>query len=598
MHSKSYSYFEYITLIEELLAKGKTTGTNHSVDYIEYTRLNLKRMQRHEKQDQLSEELQNLIKQIQKPQRWILLTEAWCGDAAQIVPFISKVAELSPRIKLELRLRDENMDLMDQFLTDGVSRSIPKLIIYEASEDDVPPGTSRDTVLATWGPRPASLQAHYKKWRQEGVDYNVIAERLHLWYAKNKNQEMDREFCEMLRRIQRRQGFYDHLALTSDHPIGLEISHAEGCYLYTSDGRTFLDLISGIAVSSLGHRHPAVVEALQNQLDKHLHVMVYGEFIQRPQVDLVTLLASQLPSGLSRTYLVNSGTEANEAALKLAKKFTKRTKFVAFRNSYHGDTHGSLSVTGRDIYRDPYLPLLPDIAFADFNGEDVFDHIDSRTAAVILEPIQGEGGVIPAGKEWLARVREACDKAGALLIFDEIQTGFYRTGSLFAFQAVGVQPDILTLAKAMSGGMPMGAIVSSNEIMSVFRNDPPLNHVTTFGGHPLSAAAAHATLKTLLEEDFASKVAQIAEISCHMLRGPGIVEVRGRGAMLGLQLESAQLTQKVVERCFEKEILLGWTLHSNSLIRIAPPLIIEIDTLKQAYQTIVETVNEVVQDGF
>ena len=592
MKTRGYRYAEYIELIEQLLSEQKTTGTNHSPDYIEYTRLNLKRMQRHEKQDQPSDELLYIISGLKEPQKWVLLTEAWCGDAAQIVPFISKIAELGPNVDLELRLRDENLDLMDQFLTDGVSRSIPKLILYRASDG---------AVLGSWGPRPASLQALYKAWNKEGRTYEEIAEDLHRWYAKDKNQEMDREFCELLRPFAHSsdlsQGFYNHLALTSDHPIGLEISHAEGCYLHTTDGRAFLDLISGIAVSSLGHRHPAVIEAIQKQLDKHLHVMVYGEFIQRPQVEFVTLLASQLPSELSRTYLVNSGTEANEAALKLAKKATKRTRFVAFRNSYHGDTHGSLSVTGRDVYRDPYLPLLPDVEFADFNGEDVFEKIDRHTAAVIMEPIQGEGGVIPAGKEWLARVRNACDNVGALLIFDEIQTGFYRTGSLFAFQALGVQPDILTLAKAMSGGMPMGAIVSSDEIMAEFRHDPPLNHVTTFGGHPLSAAAAHATLKTLLEGDFSTKVADIAEISCHMLRGPGIVEVRGRGAMLGLQLESAELTQKVVERCFEKEILLGWTLHSSSLIRIAPPLVIDLDTLKQAYQTIVDTVKEVYERG-
>lgn len=588
MKSRAYLYSEYISLIEELLSQQKTTGSNHSPEYIEYTRLNLKRMQRHEKQDQPSEELLRLISEIQEPQKWVLLTEAWCGDAAQIVPFISKIAEKSPNIELELRLRDENLELMDQFLTDGVSRSIPKLILYRAADEKV---------LGSWGPRPASLQSLYKTWNQQARPYEEIAEDLHRWYAKNKNQEMDREFCELLRPFSDSsdlsQGFYKHLALTSDHPIGLEISHAEGCYLHTTDGRAFLDLISGIAVSSLGHRHPAVVEAIQAQLDKHLHVMVYGEFIQRPQVEFVTLLASQLPPELSRTYLVNSGTEANEAALKLAKKATGRTKIVAFRNSYHGDTHGSLSVTGRDIYRDPYLPLLPDVEFAEFNGEDVFEKIDSRTAAVIMEPIQGEGGVIPAGKEWIAQIRDACNKVGALLIFDEIQTGFYRTGTLFAFQSLEVQPDILTLAKAMSGGMPMGAIVSSDEIMAEFRHDPPLNHVTTFGGHPLSAASAHATLRTLLEGDVSSKVAEIAEISCHMLRGPGIVEVRGRGAMLGLQLESAELTQKVVERCFEKEILLGWTLHSNSLIRIAPPLVVDLDVLKSAYQTIVETVQEV-----
>ena len=597
MPSKSYTYFEYITLIEELLAKGQTTGSNHSPDYIHYTQLNMKRMARHEKQDQPSETLAKLLSGISQPQRWILLTEAWCGDAAQIVPFIAKMAECNPMIRLELKLRDENLVLMDQFLTDGVSRSIPKLIIYEGSDGEETTGDIRDgNVLATWGPRPASLQALYKEWKEQKVPYEILAEDLHRWYAKDKNREMDREFCDLIQTIQLRKGFYNHLALTSDHPIGLEISHADGCHLYTTDGRVFLDMISGIAVSSLGHRHPAVVEAIQKQLDKHLHVMVYGEFIQRPQVEFVTLLAQQLPPELSRTYLVNSGTEANEAALKLAKKATGRTKFVAFRNSYHGDTHGSLSVTGRDVYRDPFLPLLPNIEFAEFNGEDVFEKIDSSTAGVILEPIQGEGGVIPAGKEWLGRVREVCSKNGALLIFDEIQTGFFRTGTLFAFQSLGVQPDILTLAKAMSGGMPMGAIVSSDEIMSVFRHDPPLNHVTTFGGHPLSAAAAHATLKTLLDSDFAAKVAEIAEISCHMLRGPGIVEVRGRGAMLGLQLESAELTQKVVEQCFEKGILLGWTLHSNSLIRIAPPLVIELEVLKKSYQVLVETVADVLKE--
>ena len=374
--------------------------------------------------------------------------------------------------------------------------------------------------------------------------------------------------------------------------MGLQIDHAEGCYLYTADGRKYLDLISGIAVSSLGHRHPAVVEAIKKQLDRHLHVMVYGEYVQEPQSRFAKLLTDQLPDSLDRVYFVNSGTEANEGALKLAKKHTGRQKLVAFHNSYHGDTHGSLSVTGRNVYRDPYEPLLPDVHFIDFNSKEQLDEIDKDTAAVIMEPIQGEGGVIPAEKEWLKAVRKRCDDTGALLIFDEIQTGFFRTGPLFAFEYYGVVPDILCLAKAMGGGMPMGAFVSSSEIFEAFKYDPPLNHVTTFGGHPVCCAAAHANLETLLSMNAPEKTAEISKLACHMLRGEGITEVRGRGAMLGLQLKDSNLTQKVVEQCFKEGIILGWTLHSNSLIRIAPPLIIDISILEKAFQIILSAVEK------
>jgi acetylornithine/succinyldiaminopimelate/putrescine aminotransferase len=387
-----------------------------------------------------------------------------------------------------------------------------------------------------------------------------------------------------------KESFFKHIAQTSDSPMALEIDRAEGYTLYTTDGRSFTDLISGIAVSSLGHRHPAVINAIREQIDRHLHVMVYGEFIQKPQSEYAELLCSVLPENLNRVYFVNSGTEANEGALKLAKKHTKRTKLLAFKNSYHGDTHGSLSVTGRDVYRDPYLPLLSDVHFLEFNNELDLNRIDNRTAAVIMEPIQGEGGVIPADSEWIKEVRKMCTETGALLIFDEIQTGFFRTGSLFAFEQYGVAPDILCIAKAMAGGMPMGAFVSSDEIFEAFKYDPPLNHVTTFGGHPVSCAAAHATLKTLLEGDFGAKAHRISELACMNLQAPGIVEVRGKGAMLGLQLESAELTQKVVEACFEKGIILGWTLHSNSLIRIAPPLIMDEEHLLHCFETILEAV--------
>ena len=382
------------------------------------------------------------------------------------------------------------------------------------------------------------------------------------------------------------QSFYKHVAQTSNEPMGLEIDRAEGPFIYTTDGEKYIDLISGIAVSSLGHRHPKVMHAIKKQLEKHLHVMVYGEFIQTPQSEFAQLLCDQLPHLLDRVYFVNSRTESVEGALKLAKKFTGRSKFVAFHNSYHGDTHGSLSVTGRNVYRDPYNPLLPNVHFSDFNSDEVLEMIDNETAAVIMEPIQGEGGIIPAKKEWLQNVRKRCNETGALLIFDEIQTGFFRTGSLFAFQYYDVVPDIMCLAKAMAGGMPMGAFVSSSEIFEVFKKDPPLNHVTTFGGHPVSCAAAHASLQTLLSDDFGARANQVEKMAIEILKGDGIVEIRGRGAMLGLQLRDADLTQKVVKYCFGNGLILGWTLHSNSLIRIAPPLIIDKNLFEESLQTI------------
>lgn len=386
--------------------------------------------------------------------------------------------------------------------------------------------------------------------------------------------------------------FQKIIAQTSDAPMALEISNAEGCYLITTSGSKYLDFISGIAVSSLGHNHPAIIQALHQQIDKHLHVMVYGEFIQKPQIEFAQLLIQQLPESLEQVYLVNSGTEAVEGALKLAKKYTERTKLVAFRNSYHGDTHGSLSVTGRDVYRDPYLPLLPDVHFEDFNSDSVLKQIDEQTAAVILEPIQGEGGIIPANKEWIQAVKNKCIDNGALLIFDEIQSGFGRTGKLFAFENYEVSPDILCIAKAMGGGMPIGGFVSSSEIFQSFKYNPPLNHVTTFGGHPVSCAAAHANLKELLSGNYLNKAQEIESKIKSNLRGKGIIEIRGTGAMLGLELETRDLTEAVVNHCFEKGILLGWTLHSNTLVRLAPPLIITDEQLDFVINTILEGLNK------
>lgn len=389
-----------------------------------------------------------------------------------------------------------------------------------------------------------------------------------------------------------RDSFFRHVAQTSDAPMGLEISHAHGPYLYTSNGQRYVDFISGIAVSSLGHTHPEVVKAVQEQVARHMHVMVYGEFIQKPQSDLAGLLASQLPESLQRIYFVNSGTEANEGALKLAKKATGRTKMIGFRNSYHGDTHGALSVTGRDVYRDPYLPLLPDVHFLDFNDASQLHEIDEKTACVILEPIQGEGGIVPADENWLKSVRARCTEVGALLIFDEIQSGFGRTGKLFAFMHYDVTPDILCMAKAMGGGMPIGAFASSDHIFEAFKYDPPLNHVTTFGGHPVSAAASHAALNVLLRENIMDRARVVEATVRKRLDVPGVLEIRGKGAMLGLQLNTYEQTQSVVEYCMKKHIILGWTLHSNTLIRLAPPLTIPYDVLEETLETIAEGISQ------
>ncbi len=375
--------------------------------------------------------------------------------------------------------------------------------------------------------------------------------------------------------------------------MGLEIDYAEGSFLYTSDGKSYIDFISGIAVSSLGHRHPAVVKAIKEQVDRHLHVMVYGEYIQNVQARLADRLTGLLPARMDRVYFVNSGTEANEGALKLAKKYTGQSHLVSFEHSYHGDTHGSLSVTGRDVYRDPYKPLLPDVTFLEFNDLDKLDRITVQTAAVIVEPIQGEGGVIPADPHWLGRLRARCDETDTLLIFDEVQTGMYRTGPPFAFQDYEVVPDIMTLAKAFGGGMPLGGIVSSSGIFEVFQKDPPLNHVTTFGGHPVSCAAADAALEELSQKNYGKRAREIEKAVRELESMEKITEIRGKGAMLGMELSDREMTRTVVDRCLEQGVILGWTLHSETLIRLAPPLTISDDTLGKALRIIAESIREV-----
>ena len=386
------------------------------------------------------------------------------------------------------------------------------------------------------------------------------------------------------------QDFVRHIAWTSDEPMGFEIAFAQGSYLYLRDGRRLIDFISGIAVSSIGHRHPSVLDAIHEQLRRHLHVMVYGEFIQEPQVKLAKKLTDILPPSLDCVYFTMSGTEANEGALKLAKKYTGRRRMIAFERSYHGDTHGSLSVTGRSIYQDPFRPLLPDVCFLPFGDVDSLIEIDEKVACVIVEPIQGEGGMRVPPQGWFQALRAKCSEAGALLILDEIQTGFGRTGSLFAFEHEGIVPDILTLAKAMGGGMPLGAFVSSAKVMGTLRRNPPLSHVTTFGGHPVSCAAAHASLQVLLEENLSDRAQWIGEtIRLRLRQSSKITDVRGRGAMLGLDLGTESYAEQVVKKCLDHGVLLGWTLHSGSVIRLAPPLNIPKDVLNQAMDVIAIT---------
>lgn len=379
-----------------------------------------------------------------------------------------------------------------------------------------------------------------------------------------------------------RDAFERHVAWTSDAPLGLEVESAEGPYIRLEDGRELVDLISGIAVSALGHRHPEVIEAVRDQLDRHMHVMVYGEMIQEPQVRLAEELVAHLPDPLEKVYFVNSGTEANEGALKTAKKWTGRTGMVAFRRSFHGDTHGSLSVTGRSVYREPFRPLLPEVEFLPFDEVGALEAIDGDTACVITEPIQGEGGMNVPDDRWMRALRERCTETGALLVFDEVQTGLGRTGDLFAFEGFDVVPDVLTLAKAFGGGMPLGAFVTRADVAETLLRDPPLSHVTTFGGHPVSCAAARASLRVITRDRLWERARRIGERVRDRLDHDRVREIRGRGALLGLDLPDAERTRSFVEAARSAGVLVGWTLHAESLVRIAPPLTIPRDVLDES----------------
>lgn len=379
-----------------------------------------------------------------------------------------------------------------------------------------------------------------------------------------------------------RGSFLDHLAQTSPFPIALEIVRAEGCHLHTRDGKRYLDLVAGLAVNNVGHRHPKVVAAIKEQADNYLHVIPYGEFIQEPQVRFAEKLTSLLPPSLNSVYFVNSGTEANEGALKLAKRITGRTGLVACDKSYHGSTHGSLSITGNEEKKYRNRPLLPDVRFMRFNVAEDLALINEGTAAVIIEPIQGDAGVRVPDRSWMVALRNRCDAMGAMLLFDEVQTGFGRTGTRFAYEHSGVVPDILVLGKALGGGMPMGAFVSSKERMHLFTHDPVLGHITTFGGHPIPCVAGLAALEVLEDENLTWNADRMGTLFKELLVHPAIKEVRGAGLMLAVELGDAEKVQRVVMGCLGKGVLGFWFLSCPTAFRIAPPLCISEELVREA----------------
>lgn len=389
-----------------------------------------------------------------------------------------------------------------------------------------------------------------------------------------------------------RQLFLAHVAQTSAFPLALEIERAEGMYLYDTEGKAYLDLIAGIGVSSLGHRHPRVVEAIRRQTDAYLHTMVYGEFVLAPQVQLATLMSACLPAGLSSVYFVNSGAEATEGAMKLAKRYTGRAEIISARYAYHGSTQGAASLMWPTEFTQAFHPLLPGIRHIDFNCHYCLNQISTRTAAVIIETVQAEWGIRPPQAEWLQALSARCREVGALLILDEIQCGYGRTGSLWAFERYGIAPDILLLAKGMGGGMPIGAFVARPELMGALSHTPVLGHITTFGGHPVSCAAALATLQTLLDTDLIAAVAAKEQRFLRQLRHPLIRHVRSAGLWLAVELDDFDTVQKVIQGCLQRGLLTDWFLFNNRSLRIAPPLIITEAQIDEACGILLEALND------
>jgi len=389
-----------------------------------------------------------------------------------------------------------------------------------------------------------------------------------------------------------RQLFLQHLAQTTDFPLLIEIEKAEGIYLYGPNNEKYIDLISGIGVSNVGHRHPLVLEAIQKQLDKYLHLMVYGEYVQSPQTKLAKALCETLPSYLDNVYLVNSGSEAIEGALKLAKRYSGKRNIISCVNAYHGSSHGALSIGGNELFKRAYRPLLPGISNIQYGNHAHLESINSETAAVVMETIQGEAGIRVATKEYFQALRRKCTETGTLLILDEIQCGFGRTGKFWAFEHFEITPDIIVTAKGMGGGMPIGAFIANKEVMGVFKNNPLLGHITTFGGHPVSSAASIATIEVLKDGDFISQVEGKANLIKTLLVHPRIKEIRNKGLMMAVEFESFDILKPIIDRAIELGVITDWFLFCDDSMRIAPPLTITEEEIRKACSIILQAVNE------
>ncbi|MDX1277978.1 aspartate aminotransferase family protein [Oceanihabitans sediminis] len=384
-----------------------------------------------------------------------------------------------------------------------------------------------------------------------------------------------------------KKDFITYQAQTSPHPLAMEVSHAEGSYIYDSNNKAFLDFVAGVSACTLGHKHPKVNTAIKEQVDSYLHVMVYGEYIQKPAVELAKLLASHLPDSLEKTYLVNSGTEAIEGALKLAKRATGRSEMIAAKNAYHGNTMGSMSVMGYEERKQAFRPLLPNVSFIQFNDEKDLEKITNKTACVILETIQGGAGFIEPTNNYLNKVQKRCKEVGAIFILDEIQPGVGRTGKLFGFQNYNCVPDILVTGKGLGGGMPIGAFTASSKLMDLLQDNPKLGHITTFGGHPVIAAAALATLKEVTESDLMAQTLEKEALVRKHLVHPLITEIRGKGLMLAAMTPSAEITNEVVLQAKDAGLILFWLLFEPKAIRITPPLTISNEEIIKGCEIII-----------
>ncbi|WP_396592074.1 aspartate aminotransferase family protein [Allomuricauda sp. R78024] len=389
-----------------------------------------------------------------------------------------------------------------------------------------------------------------------------------------------------------RDDFFTYQTQTTAHPLGMEVSHAKGSYIYDNQGRAHLDFVAGVSACSLGHCPPRVINSVKEQLEKYMHVMVYGEYIQQPAVEFTKLLASKLPKNLETTYLVNSGTEAIEGAIKLARRYTGRSQLIAAHRAYHGNTMGSLSLMGYEERKSAFRPLIPDVSFIKFNVEADLEQITEKTAAIILETIQGGAGFILPENGYLAKVRERCDQVGALLILDEIQPGFGRTGKLFAFEHFNCIPDILVLGKGMAAGLPVGAFVSSKKMMDTLQINPKLGHITTFGGNPVIAAASLATLQEITEKQLIEQTLEKENLFRTLLVHPLIKEVRGKGLMLALLLDNEEIVNYLVLTAAKKGLILFWLLFESKAVRISPPLTISMKEIAIGCDQIIGILND------